>query len=725
MRVSRLDLPGLEASENWLNPDVINPSSQFSSEKPCAAPELPHMSHSVVSQLTQVILTGNNTQHILPNLAQTIGKALLANCCLIVFHPHGRPSPQITSWCAEQPTPQRACLDGSPNDLISQLSHPMIEARWTEAGVLAIEDIQAIGLASDSTFLLPQTQPETPSLGHRTCQFRAVLAIKMQCQTQNIGMLVVLRSQPHQWKELDMQLLNAVSPQVAIALSHIQLEQQIQQQVRYQNLIDQLTTAVRNAWSLEQIFQLALEGTVSALQMDQGMILLFKYSDPLHKNRSTSTIPKTRANVASAWPETTESEADTTERATHPEPAIPDQPLDRWSNYSFWASDCHICQQIFTGNLEPVLMPNSTDFDDQDLEAIAAANRWVAPIFNLKIMPTLLLMPLENQGTVLGCLVLQQRQRRLWCADELAFVRLVSAQLSTAIIQTRTLQQVQAVVQERTAQLQRSLDVQAKLYEKTRQQVEQLRRLNQEREEFLSTVSHELLTPLTSMTLAIRMLRQANLPPERQAKYLEILEQQCIQETNLINDLLALRKLESNPTPVQLQKLDVRYLVQDVTQSMEASWADKDLTLEMALPAKPLLLYTDSDSVNRILVELLTNAQKYADPGSTICLEVMHDIGPANSHIVLTLSNVGSGIPPDELPYIFDKFRRCHGVTKRAIQGTGLGLALVKGLVEHLNGAIAATSYPLEQNDSSWQTCFTLTLPQDAQSSLRGLPDRD
>ena len=90
-------------------------------------------------------------------------------------------------------------------------------------------------------------------------------------------------------------------------------------------------------------------------------------------------------------------------------------------------------------------------------------------------------------------------------------MQLVSAQVSTAIIQAETLRQVQSLVEKRTAELRESLAVQAKLYDRTRHQLDQLRQLNQARDEFLSTVSHELRKPLTSMTLAIRMLRQMGL----------------------------------------------------------------------------------------------------------------------------------------------------------------------------------------------------------------------
>jgi signal transduction histidine kinase len=123
------------------------------------------------------------------------------------------------------------------------------------------------------------------------------------------------------------------------------------------------------------------------------------------------------------------------------------------------------------------------------------------------------------------------------------------------------------------------------------------------------------------------------------------------------------------------------------------------------------LLYSDSDSLHRILLELLTNARKYADPGSTVDLTVEYQGELPARQIQLIIRNIGAGITADELPQIFDKFRRGQGVTKQAIPGTGLGLALVKSLVEHLDGTITAASRPLADSPS-WETWFTVTLPQ-------------
>ncbi|MBD2021169.1 HAMP domain-containing histidine kinase, partial [Leptolyngbya sp. FACHB-36] len=224
-------------------------------------------------------------------------------------------------------------------------------------------------------------------------------------------------------------------------------------------------------------------------------------------------------------------------------------------------------------------------------------------------------------------------------------------------------------------------------------------------------VNHELRTPLTSMTMAIRMLRQTGLSDDRSARYLDILEQQCAQETNLINDLLALQELESKQVQLQLEELDLKALIEDLAATFSQKWAAKGLSLVLDLPSQPLRLRSDRGSLNRVLLELLTNAGKYSDPNTRIALKVVHPIEQATHEVVLTLSNTGPGIAPDELPYIFDKFRRAQGATQNAVQGTGLGLALVKCLVQHLNGVIAASSCPTSDVQCC-ETCFTLTLPQ-------------
>ncbi|MDJ1173627.1 sensor histidine kinase [Roseofilum capinflatum] len=276
---------------------------------------------------------------------------------------------------------------------------------------------------------------------------------------------------------------------------------------------------------------------------------------------------------------------------------------------------------------------------------------------------------------------------------------------------SQRLRQVQVLVAERTAQLELSLKVQAKLYEQTRRQVEELRHLNELKDEFLSTISHELRTPLTSMSLAIRMLRQPGISPDRQQKYLEILESQCQQEIHLINDLLALQELEEQTVDMERQALELQGLMDNMTAGFESQWSHKQLTLDLEIAPDVKTVETEPESLKRILAELLTNAGKFSDVQTQVKIAVEPYHAEGIEGVQVAIANQGIGIEEQELPEIFHKFRRGTGITDRAIAGTGLGLALVKALVEQLGGTITVSSQPLNSR-SSWETCFTLILPQ-------------
>ena len=244
------------------------------------------------------------------------------------------------------------------------------------------------------------------------------------------------------------------------------------------------------------------------------------------------------------------------------------------------------------------------------------------------------------------------------------------------------------------------------LQQQAQRSTEQLRYLNYLKEDFLSTLNHELRTPLTSMMLAIRMLRRPDLTPERTAMYLNILEQQCSQEINLVNDLLMLQTLDTSTAPIKRVPVNLGSLLTTVAEDVNGSFTAARLALAIDLPAEPVLLATSASHLTRALRELLTNACKYSAPGSQVTLTVAKT--SADSLVTVQLSNMGAGIPADELPHIFDKFRRGYHATRNAIPGTGTGLALVRGLIEQVGGQISVSSQPLAE--PLWQTCFTIQL---------------
>ncbi|MDF0554686.1 GAF domain-containing sensor histidine kinase [Kamptonema sp. UHCC 0994] len=650
-------------------------------------------------QISQILLANLAPETLLPKIAEVLGAACQGDCCLVAAVKGDRTTIQSGYWETDR-TVDSTEMSQFPKTtpvnkfLVSLTEHPAFGRMLLSGGSVAISDIQ--------------TNPATRTLKVESLPFRGILAIATRLGGAVNGTIVVGSLQPRLWSTLDLERLEAIATMAAIAISQLEktqeiatLQQVVHRQSQYQTLLSWLTCIIDTPLELNQILQLAIEGTADTLQVDRGLILLLKYADPLFKTHSPNQIPKAKVTIVCEWfkGKGVGKWRDAGDREIKSSLSSPS------SRSSFWLSESSLCQEAFSRARKLLAIADTNELPNQSLD-------YAAEILKPPGIRALLLVPLvgATQGTILGFLVLQHSLPRLWQPEELELVELVAAQISAAILQTQTLQQVQALVEDRTAQLQRSLDVQAKLYEQTRRQVDQLRLLNQLKDEFLSTVSHELRTPLTSMTLAIRMLRQSDLPPERRAVYLDILDRQCSQETNLINDLLALQQLESQPDSIEPEKIDLKLLIADLAQDFEQKWASKSLTLAVEIPGRPLPLQTEPKSLRRILLELLTNAGKYSAASSTVVLAAYFAAG----EIVISVSNIGRGISSEDLPHIFEKFRRGAGITEQAIPGTGLGLALVKSLVKHLRGTIAAfSSGPAENPETNelWRTSFTLTLP--------------
>jgi len=238
-------------------------------------------------------------------------------------------------------------------------------------------------------------------------------------------------------------------------------------------------------------------------------------------------------------------------------------------------------------------------------------------------------------------------------------------------------------------------------------QIGELTRLNRLKDDFVSTVSHELRSPLTNIQMATKMLelalkRQNLLPDDPEAplvKYLTILKQQTQREIDLVNDLLDLARLEAQGTAPTEKPVDLRVSLPSLVTPFQERAAQQKQTLHVELqePLPPVLV--EDRAWARIINELLTNACKYTPPGEQIWVRAL----AAADGVQVQVINTGVEIPPAEHQRIFEKFYRIPQYDRWQQGGTGLGLALVKGLVEWLGGHIAVSS-------GAGQTCFTITL---------------
>ncbi|NJN73033.1 MAG: GAF domain-containing sensor histidine kinase [Limnothrix sp. RL_2_0] len=475
--------------------------------------------------------------------------------------------------------------------------------------------------------------------------------------------------------------IQGVLPPLSLTLEMLTLQQQDRRHQRQTQLLADINQLIDAEQNTNKLLQRAIAAVSNCLKADQGIIGLLKYENPLQSRTDQTTCPIANLSVINKVESLPNQwmlqEYDVTRRAWLAAPDI-------------WSVD----------NLDET-------FDINPLTS-SFKSFLAAPLMGQRSSDS-------HGNTVLGLLIWAQRSPRFWQTHEQQLVQFVAHQLSTAMIHRQSLRQVQSLVEERTAQLKWSLDVQAKLGAKMRQQIQQLRQLNVLKDEFLSTMSHELNTPLATMKMAVKMLNQPGRSPEKQAVYLDILDKELIRESKLINDLLKLQHFESEQFSLKPQRLALDPMLKNVREEFNNRWNFlKGISLEINYSpeniAKKLQIETDEESLTNTLSELLVNAGKYSDHNTIVQLEVEY-FAKSPAQIQMRLSNDGSGIAEDEQEHIFEKFRRGSGVTDQAIPGTGLGLALVKALVEQLEGSIEVSSVPNEGKES-YHTCFTLTFPQ-------------
>ncbi len=249
--------------------------------------------------------------------------------------------------------------------------------------------------------------------------------------------------------------------------------------------------------------------------------------------------------------------------------------------------------------------------------------------------------------------------------------------------------------------------------QKLQQQIQELQRLNQLKDDFLSTISHELKTPLTNIRMAAQMLGVSldslnsptgnKRPPQY---YLDILKEQCDQEIILIDNLLDLVLLEADANAsATYAEIDLQSVMAEIVAPFESKIQQQQQQLILQIPDDLPLFTSDASLLKRILRELFHNACKYTPQDETICLAISPFVLPPDiPGLRITLCNSGVEIPATELPQIFEKFYRIPSHDPWKQGGTGLGLALVKNMVAQLGGTIVAES-------GNNETCFILTFP--------------
>jgi signal transduction histidine kinase/CheY-like chemotaxis protein len=215
----------------------------------------------------------------------------------------------------------------------------------------------------------------------------------------------------------------------------------------------------------------------------------------------------------------------------------------------------------------------------------------------------------------------------------------------------------------------------------------ELSHANRLKDEFLATLSHELRTPLNAILGWIRIVRATDLPPATRARALESIERNAALQARLIEDLLEVSRIVTGKLHVQARRTDLAAIVDAAVEIVQAAAAAKNITITTAIDVRPALTNGDPDRLQQVVWNLLSNAVKFTPTGGRIAVRLARQNG-----YVLTVSDNGLGIDPAMLPQMFQPFRQIDASPTREQGGLGLGLAIVRQLVELHGGTVSASS---------------------------------
>jgi len=252
--------------------------------------------------------------------------------------------------------------------------------------------------------------------------------------------------------------------------------------------------------------------------------------------------------------------------------------------------------------------------------------------------------------------------------------------------------------------------------EREREQLlEQAQAASQSKDEFLAVISHELRSPLTSILGYARMLRGGMTDAEQVKQMVEIIERNGRMQLQLIEDLLDTSRIISGRLELEVRSAQLESVITAALDVVRPAAQAKGVELLSDLDPLASQVMGDPDRLQQVIWNLLTNAIKFTPEGGRVELRTER----ADQRVLITVSDTGKGIEPEFMPYVFDRFRQSDSSFSRRFGGIGLGLSLVKRLVELHGGTVEAAS-----DGPGCGATFTVTLPQGAAQTETFIPRR-
>ncbi len=223
------------------------------------------------------------------------------------------------------------------------------------------------------------------------------------------------------------------------------------------------------------------------------------------------------------------------------------------------------------------------------------------------------------------------------------------------------------------------------------------------KDEFLYTVTHELRTPLTAIRTQAELLQDdEEMPQEDRQRFLDSMVKECERLTKLITNVLDLERFESGSQKLSMQPTNIKELIYEAVDGLQQLINQKDIELRVDISSELPTLNLDSDRIQQVLINLISNAIKYCDAHAGKIIITAYRL---DDQVKVNVIDNGHGIKEEDAKLVFDKFYQVKNQTRKKPSGSGLGLAICKNIIQMHNGSIWV------ENDPSLGTRFSFTLP--------------
>ncbi|TAF05636.1 MAG: response regulator [Nostocales cyanobacterium] len=461
------------------------------------------------------------------------------------------------------------------------------------------------------------------------------LIVPLICQQELRAVLALHQcSQLRIWEEEEVQLVSILADQAALALSQAYAYEQVEALAKREALINTITSEIRSSLDPQDIFAAITQRLGQALHVDGCVLSLWTQEDEFVQCVGLYDSSKHLENFPAN--NINRNRRSLTQHLSNSQAPIQKNP---------------ILKEILRTK-EPVVITD-INHSSADVQAFDLP---------LKMRPrSLMVVPLLIDGKCIGSITLREGdQIRKWLPSEIELAKAVAAQAAIAVQQSR-------------------------LYQTTREQAERLIQLDRQKTEFFQNISHEFRTPITLIQGPLESAVEAS----EGLSYAQcaIALRNSRRLLRLVNQLLDLQRLDAGRMQPSFRPCDMVEFVSQIVESFRLYCEKKGLRVVTDLFECPTV-YLDIEKFDKVVYNLLSNAMKFTPDGGKITIRLFND----GNHCILQIQDTGIGILPEQIPHLFERFRQAEGSENRTYEGSGLGLSLVKELVELHGGEVTVQS---------------------------------